>query len=72
MFEQECQLVRDDNARVIAKLRDAYVIQELCIKLNVTPAKIIICQYIKIVSMKVLHNRKKYILGSLCKPARTM
>lgn len=40
MFERECQRVRDGNARMIPKLREAHIIRDSWIKLNVTPAKI--------------------------------
>ena len=37
MFERECQRVRDGNARMIPKLREAHIIRDSWIKLNVTP-----------------------------------
>ena len=40
MFDRECQRVRDSNARMIPKLREAHIIRDSWIKLNVTPAKI--------------------------------
>ena len=40
MFERECQHVRDSNARMIPKLREAHIIRDSWIKLNVIPAKI--------------------------------
>ena len=40
MFEWECQRVRDGNAQMIPKLREAHIIWDSWIKLNVTPTKI--------------------------------
>ena len=40
LFDRECQRVIDENARMIPKLREAYIIRDSWIKLNVAPAKI--------------------------------
>ena len=40
IFERECARVKDGSARMIPKLREAYIIRDSWIKLNVAPAKI--------------------------------
>ena len=40
MFERECERIKNGNARMIPKLREAYIIRDSWIKLNVAPAKI--------------------------------
>jgi len=40
IFEHESGRVRDGHTRMIAKLCEAHIIQDSCIKLNVSPAKI--------------------------------
>lgn len=40
LFDRECQRVTNGNARMIPKLREAYIIRDSWIKLNVAPAKI--------------------------------
>ncbi|XP_065907460.1 uncharacterized protein [Dysidea avara] len=40
MFDRECQRVKNGNARMIPKLREAHIIRDSWIKLNVAPAKI--------------------------------
>jgi len=40
MFDRDCSRVKNGNARMIPKLREAYIIRDSWIKLNVAPAKI--------------------------------
>ena len=40
MYERECARAKEGNARMIPKLREAYIIRDSWIKLNVAPAKI--------------------------------
>ena len=40
MFERECQRMANSNARMVPKLREAHIIRDSWIKLNVAPAKI--------------------------------
>lgn len=40
MFDRECQRIRNGNARMVPKLREAHIIRDSWIKLNVAPAKI--------------------------------
>ena len=45
MFDRECQRVKNGNARMIPKLREAHIIRDSWIKLNVAPAKIMQVNY---------------------------
>jgi len=40
MFDRECQHIKSGNAHMVPKLREAYIIRDSWIKLNVAPAKI--------------------------------
>ena len=75
MFERECQRVRDSNARMIPKLREAHSIRDSWIKLNVTPAKIM---QVRIIPTQRYCPRRFCTAGtgtwrivSLCEPANT-
>lgn len=40
MYKRECSRIQNGSARMIPKLREAHVIRDAWIKLNVAPAKI--------------------------------